>query len=419
MTLRDYQIEIAEKAVSILKEHQLCLLNMQPRTGKTLTALSIADRYYYTIDSHPIRRVLFVTKKKAISSIQSDFIDSFFTWQLDIINYEQLKNVGRGYDFIIIDEYHSLGAFPIMSQRVKYLRKICAGVPVVMLSGTPTPESFAQMFHAIYSTDKGIWKQYHTFYKWAKDYVNVKQKFIYNRAINDYSDANIDKIQADLKDITISYTQVEAGFNNVCEDVILKVPMPASVRASIELINKHKIFTISSGGVVLGDTAVKRMGKIHQLCSGTVRDEDGKYYSFDDFKARFIKERFKENKIAIFYKYIAEREHLINVFGQVIEDPEEFNLCERNCVFISQVMSGREGVNLATADCLVMYNIDFSALSYLQSRERLQSKDRVMSSKVYWIMTDGGIEEKIYNTVKNKENYTLKHYNRIDKSIRI
>jgi hypothetical protein len=41
-----------------------------------------------------------------------------------------------------------------------------------------------------------------------------------------------------------------------------------------------------------------------------------------------------------------------------------------------QIVAGREGVNLSTADALVFYNIDFSATSYWQARARLQTKDR-------------------------------------------
>ena len=55
---------------------------------------------------------------------------------------------------------------------------------------------------------------------------------------------------------------------------------------------------------------------------------------------------------------------------------------------------------------LVYYNIDFSALSYWQSRDRLTTMDR-LSNDIYWIFSEGGIEDKIYKAVSNKKNYTL------------
>ena len=74
-------------------------------------------------------------------------------------------------------------------------------------------------------------------------------------------------------------------------------------------------------------------------------------------------------------------------------------------------MSGREGISLREADALVYYNIDFSATSYWQSRDRMTTKDR-RTSKVYWLFSERGIEKDIYKAVSNKKDYTLKHFKR-------
>jgi hypothetical protein len=60
-----------------------------------------------------------------------------------------------------------------------------------------------------------------------------------------------------------------------------------------------------------------------------------------------------------------------------------------------------------------MYNIDFSAVSYWQARARLQAKDRVNDAKVYWIMADGGIEQKIFEAVNAKKDFTLSHFKKV------
>ena len=76
-----------------------------------------------------------------------------------------------------------------------------------------------------------------------------------------------------------------------------------------------------------------------------------------------------------------------------------------------QIVSGREGISLRQADCLVYYNIDFSATSYWQSKDRMTTKDR-LKNKVYWIFSKGGIESKIYKAVTKKKDYTLRHFKR-------
>ncbi len=56
---------------------------------------------------------------------------------------------------------------------------------------------------------------------------------------------------------------------------------------------------------------------------------------------------------------------------------------------------------------MIFFNIDFSAVSYFQARDRLTSKDRTKMNKVFWIFSEGGIEERIYQSVLSKKDYTL------------
>ena len=65
MKFRKYQIEIINKAFDVLVKYGFVYLSMQVRTGKTLTAMGIAQKL-------GVDNMLFVTKKKAISSIEDD-----------------------------------------------------------------------------------------------------------------------------------------------------------------------------------------------------------------------------------------------------------------------------------------------------------------------------------------------------------
>jgi hypothetical protein len=65
---------------------------------------------------------------------------------------------------------------------------------------------------------------------------------------------------------------------------------------------------------------------------------------------------------------------------------------------------------LSTADALVFYNIDFSATSYWQSRARIQTKDRVKEAQIYWIFSEGGIEDKVYKAVMDKRDFTTEYF---------
>lgn len=406
MQLRDYQIDIANRGLEVINEFGLVYLAMQVRTGKTLTSLLLANKL-------SVEHVLFVTKKKAISSIQDDFKLSGYVYKLDIINFESVHKCENIYDLIIIDEAHSLGQYPIPSERTKALKNLCKGKPVIYLSGTPTPESFAQIFHQFWVSDKSPFADHKNFYSWHKHYGIPKKKFVFNRELADYSHVKTELIECEINHLFLTYTQQEAGFESLVQEAILYVPMSDKVKWAIDKITKDKLFRTKDGEIVVADTAVKEMQKVHQICSGTVKKDDGNAIIFDDTKANFIKERFKNQKIAIFYKYIAEGLLLKATFKNSYDDPQEFNKAGGDAVFISQVQSGREGINLSTADALVMYNIDFSAVSYWQSRARMQTKDRTIASKVFWIFTVGGIEERIFNMVQLKKDFTLRHFKKI------
>jgi hypothetical protein len=380
---------------------------MQVRTGKTITSLHIASLY-------GAKKVLFVTKKKAISSIEDDFKQSNCLYDLLIINYESVHKCVQNYDFIIIDEAHALGQYPQPSERTKALMILCIGKPIIYLSGTPSPETYAQFYHQFWVSSFSPFKEYKNFYAWHKEFGIPAKKYVYNRELADYSKVKQERIQSDIQHLMLTYTQEEAGFESLVQETILYVKMSDKVKWAVDKIKKDKLFKTKDGQVVLADTAVKEMQKIHQICSGSVKTEDGNAIMFDDTKATFIKERFKGQKIAIFYKYIAEGMQLRYTFaGRIIEDPMAFNEADGDAVFISQIQSGREGINLSSAEALVMYNIDFSAVSYWQSRARMQTKDRKTASHVYWIFTSGGIEERIFGMVQNKKDFTLSHFKKI------
>jgi hypothetical protein len=152
------------------------------------------------------------------------------------------------------------------------------------------------------------------------------------------------------------------------------------------------------------------MQKLHQMYSGTVKFESGNSMVLDLFKAQYIYDNFCCNKIGIFYKFKEELNAIKEVYGdQVCTDLEEFNETSKSIAL--QIVSGREGISLRKAKYLIYYNIDFSATSYWQSRDRMTTKER-LENEVFWIFTEGGIESKIYKSVSKKKDYTLNHFKR-------
>ena len=127
--------------------------------------------------------------------------------------------------------------------------------------------------------------------------------------------------------------------------------------------------------VILADTSVKLMSKLHQLYSGTVKFEEGGSMVLDYAKAEYIYFKFRNQKIGIFYKFKEELNAIKSMYrDEICTDIKEFNETDKSIAL--QIVSGREGISLKKASALVYYNIDFSATSYWQSRDRMTTKDR-------------------------------------------
>jgi hypothetical protein len=395
--LRDYQIDIANQAFKILTDKKIVYISAQVRTGKSLMALETAKLY-------GAKRVLFLTKKKAISSIVDDYNDFGYTFDLEVVNDESMHKIEGNFDLIIHDEHHRFGAFPKTGAGTKLFKKMFGAKPMIFLSGTMTPESYSQIYHQFWVSGYSPFKQYVNFYKWANDYVNVKLKNLGYAKVNDYSDAKYNLIYPIIKPYIITFTQEQSGFTTQVIEHIIPVDMQPVTYNVINRLKRDLVVTSSDGRVILADTSVKLQQKIHQLGSGTIKFEDGTAKIIDYSKANVIKEKFSDYKIGIFYKYKEELTMLKEVFGdKLTTELDEFNQTDKWIAY--QYLSGREGINLSKADYLVMFSIDFSATTYFQARARMATKDRE-KNEIFWLLSVKTLDSKIYKAVMNKRSYT-------------
>jgi len=353
--------------------------------------------------------VLFITKKKAISSIINDYENYGFDFYINVINNESLHKVEGEYDIVVSDEHHRNASFPKPNKSAKIIKQRWANLPMIFLSGTPNAESYSQVYHQYWLSNNSPFKQWPNFYKWAQNFVNITTRNFGYADVKDYSQADYAKIKPLIDKHIITYTQKEAGFESNVNEHILHCDMKPITLQIISQLKKDKIVQ-GHNGVIIADTAVKLQNKIHQLCSGTCILEDGTSAIIDHSKAEFIRDKFQGKKIGIFYKFKGELQILRDIFGDSLcTELDEFNGTDKNIAL--QIISGREGISLREADALVYYNIDFSSISYFQSKDRMTTMDR-QANDVYWVFARKGIEAKIYKNVINKKDYTVNMFKR-------
>jgi len=396
--IRDYQARIANDATEILERKKIVCIFAEVRCGKTIMALQ-------TCHNVKAKRVLFITKIKAFSSIQYDYNQMNYNFDLTIINRESLHKIeSDDFDVVIIDEVHGYSSYPKPSVYAKEIKKRFGNIPMIMLSGTPTPESYSQYYHIFWLSNHSPFKEYTNFYKWANEYVNIKLRYLGYAQVKDYSDADKKKFWHHIRYHILTFTQKEANFSTDVKEIILEVEMKPITYKIIDKLHKELVVKSSDDKLILADTGAKLQSKHLQLCSGTIKFECGATRVIDDTKACFIKHKFQGKKIGIFYKFKEELQMLKNVFkDELTTDLKEFNDSSKNIAL--QFQSGREGISLKNADYLVALNIDFSAVTYFQFKDRMTTLDR-KENTLYWIFSKNGIESKVYKAVMNKKSYT-------------
>jgi hypothetical protein len=200
--------------------------------------------------------------------------------------------------------------------------------------------------------------------------------------------------------------QVDAGFKfKEIEERKVYVKMSDYTKSLYAELKKKRVYNDGIIKVKL-ETAVKKRGKLSQVCGGTLIDDNGTYHLLDTAKVDYINEHFKGKKIAVYYRYKSERELLIRFLKREVTEDNRYFIEDNDSVFISQFRSGRQGINLVVADYMIFYSVDDSYASFLQSKQRIQNLYRDKEPVVYLLMTGLGVDAEILKNVKDKMPFT-------------
>ena len=401
--LREYQTEFSQQACELLRTKRIAYLAMQVRTGKTITALRAAELF-------GAKRVLFLTKKKAVDSetILNDYKALAPDFEITIINNESLHKVlTNDFDLLISDEHHRNGSFPKPNKTTKAIKQRFGKLPMIFLSGTPAAESGSQYYHQFWISEYSPFADCRNFYAFALKYVDKRIKYLGAIQMTDYSQSLDELINPIIEPYMLKLTQQECGFNTTITEKVLTYDIPDKLKVLTNTLIDDRIIVGKCDNVV-ADTAASLMTKVHQIENGTVITDTGVAYILDKSKAELIRDKFKGTKIAVFYYYQKELELLKTVFGDTITtDLDEFNSTDKN--FAIQQISGSEAISLKEAEALVYYNFGFSGRCYIQGRDRMTTKDRA-ENNVYFVMAKDSLSEKIYRAIRTKKRYNDKMF---------
>jgi len=379
------QLELANEGYDILKEHMICYLAMEERTGKTLTSILIAEM------CDNIETVLVVTKKNALEGWETTLKAFPHDKKYRIVNYHQVHKYGR-HDMLILDEAHNyISGYPKPSGLFNTIKNISGQIPIIYLSATPHAQGYQMLYHQLALSTWSPWRRYPNFYYWFKDYGIPEYAWFHGRQVPVYTSTNSELVLADIQKLFITKTRKQLNFNHEPVDQVHYMQLDKHTVEHYNELMKDKLIKIGKQTLVC-DTSMKLRTSLHMLEGGVAKIGTDYLTLVNDEKIQYILKTWGDtDDLVIYYHYIAEGNKLREVFKKAT---------------ILQATSYAEGIDLAHKETIVMYSQDFSTAKHTQRRARQSAKHRDKPIVVHFLLVKKAISEQVYNTVSvNKQNF--------------
>ena len=388
MSYLPHQIEKSDEITSKLRRYRFAMLWGAPRSGKTRTAIRVAEG----VEG---KSILFLTKKAAIPGIEKELLAVGAKNKYTVTNYEQAKKLNEDdYDFVILDESHNLNGTGKPKQKYKDVRALAFHKPCLLMSGTPAVENLPAIYYQVTVCRYGPFSQFKNFYEFYRAHGVPNSMYVAGRRIEQYNKAK-SSLALELEPYVVRMTQQDAGISIKRKDVEHHVKLDLDTVDLIQTIMADGVAKIK-GEQYAFDSDMAVRAAVHQIESGAITLDDTLVMLPNREVVNYILTHF-DGSLAIMAHYKATREKL----SQLIPDATIFSS-----------VSHCEGVDLSGYDHFIIVNSDYSGAKFVQRLERNTRLDLERQPVVNHIMTDGGISAKVYEALKNKEDFNLQRFRR-------
>jgi len=408
---------------SILDKKRV-LVNLQMGLGKTISAITAFTKVLHS----EVKKCLIIAP---LNVAKTTWVNEFTKWEhtkhlkyslaigtekqrlkalqedsdVYIINQENvpwlLEKGFKRYGFIIVDE--STGFKSHASNRFKALKHFTS-IYMVLLTGTPYPNGFMDLWSQIYLLDRGLrLGKYITHYR--KSYFNYdehKRKYVCL-----YPNTILDKIA----DITISMKVTD----------YLKLPdkIPSVAKVDIDNYKLYKEFEkeyylkINDEEITAVNSAVL-YSKLLQYCNGAVYSStnDGTYTTIHNNKIDYLREFieiYASENILVAYKFRIDEERIRKAFSTAV------TLTSQNVIDIQQRWNeGKiklllcqcgtaKGLNLQNGGrIIVWFGITPDLEHYLQFNARLHRQGQTKPVLIHHIVANKCKDEQVIHVLADK-----------------
>ena len=386
MTPFVYQEELAKQGLALLLAHNIVYFAMEERTGKTLTAIRVAEQ-------HPATTVLVITKKKALKGWEDTLAAYKTNKPFEVTTYSQLHKIDpKQRQLVILDEPHAyVSGYPKPGVTWKLTRALTVQADIIYLSATPYAQGPQLLYHQLALSSFSPWAKFSSFYAWFKMYGKPHSIYVKGIEVPQYTKCDTELALSGVEHLFITKTRKELGFEHEPEDVVHWLELDEVTKHVYNTLVKKRLVQLKAGTLAC-ESVAKLRASLHMLEGGCAKIGDSYIILANDEKIRFILNKWGDtDDMVIMYYYIAEGVKL----RQVFKNAE-----------VLQADSFAEGVDLSGYKHLIIYSQAFSTAKHSQRRARQANINRTEEIHVHFLLVKKAISHQVYKAVSvNKVNY--------------
>ena len=311
------------------------------------------------------------------------------------------------FDTIVIDESDSFK--DPGSGRFRALRKVSRKASrVVILSGTPTPNSYLDLWAQFFLVNPAILGPSVTGYRetlFDPGRRNRTRVFTYT-----LKPGSRELIEAMIAPVTLSLRAADYLTLPPRVDNVIPVTLSKAARAKYDTLERDLVVQLSEDGQITAPNAAVLAGKLAQAANGAIYDEARDVHEVHDEKLDALEEILDtatgRTLIAYSYKHDLARikARIPRVVG--IDEPDALERWNRGEIDLAcHPASAGHGLNLQDGGSnVVWFGLSWSSALTDQFNARLHRQGQTKPVVVSYLCAEGTVDEDILAAVGNKHN---------------
>jgi hypothetical protein len=395
---REYQ----QRALDAALPHDGFALFMEQRTGKTLKALWLAQKW-------DCRDNLIICPKKAIPVWKSEILNAGGNPdEFEVVSFESFRihkgEYRKDWDLVVVDESHRIKSRG--SQQTKAVWTLSRRARKrIILSGSPQDSGCEDYYAQLKFIRPDLFP---TWGEFSDQFLIIKDRWIAGREdpfpeVVGYK--NQEYFKELLASISFRVTRDEVSkVKTLVRNKKYSIPWSEEARKLYDTLDEKLYIEVQENIVSAAHVLVEGI-KLHQLCGGFIKDDDKQLHQLGtdklDFLWGLIDGPLAGKSMVIVAQYKAEMDAIAEglrgrgISHVQVRGKHQYNPKDRSQVTILHPSSG-EAINLAHHNHMVIYSMGYSFLKWTQFKDRIVLVDTPQVTYHYLLMENSMVEGYFY-----------------------